>query len=124
MTIGQAFQMVRNDTADPEGLSLSVENGPFVRKLTCFECGHVHSPGRLPTLLASLTGTRCSQCAGEMKAPGSELLSCIEWRSLSKEQLVLPIAVLGLRAGDVYTISGAQDERHFEIPCDGAGYSG
>src|SRR6185295_13420460 len=99
-----------------DALSLSVDMQPFKRRLSCSECGHEQPVGPLPKLRASLSKARCGKCAGELKAPGSELLSRIELKNLSKDLLCHSLRDLGLRPGDTYTIGDSTNERHFQIP--------
>jgi len=107
--------------------TLRVDGHVFVRRLRCPRCGWVR---RLLHLESSLSRRqrRCRRCGGSgsdgpashMLPVGDDVLEQLDSASLSRGILELPLARLGLRLGEVLTLTGAAvgPDVHYEITGD------
>jgi molybdopterin/thiamine biosynthesis adenylyltransferase len=93
---------------------LFVDGVPFVVGLTCVRCGTGRWPLRLRSSLAKRDLT-CS-CGGEMVASGFDQVERLNIASLPDDVHGWPLARLGVRPGDVVSISCSGTVRHYLMP--------
>lgn len=118
---GTTLRQVLDDAAlDLSGAGLGVEGRPFVRAVQCAGCGGtrqvLHLAGRLPK-----RGTWCSRCGQGMQPVGFEMSDRLGLGGLDRKVLKQPLARLGLRDGDVFSIQFGDRERiQWEVGRDSA----
>ncbi len=117
LTLGQAFELGRRGAPPAAGLHLRVEAGSFSRGLTCLVCGTRNALGRLPRFIGGGPGRPCHACGAATATVGTDRVEELSTREIPTSLLDRSLAGLGLRRGDVYTVSDGRDHaRHFEIP--------
>ncbi|MGQ0701893.1 MAG: HesA/MoeB/ThiF family protein [Gemmatimonadales bacterium] len=96
------------------GLAISVEGQRIVRRLSCEQCG---SPKPVLRLLGRLGAgdLRCRRCGGRTGLNGFGLLERVDLCSLTRTELRRPVSAIGLRPGDLITVTSGRSERHFEV---------
>jgi molybdopterin/thiamine biosynthesis adenylyltransferase len=94
--------------------ALRVERKSWVTRLACRDCGGQARAFRLQGRLGQKRG-HCNKCGGEMQPIGFYLRPHIDVREASDQLLARPLRNLGLRCGDVLTLSNEQGDRHVEI---------
>ncbi|MEK6324294.1 MAG: ThiF family adenylyltransferase [Acidobacteriota bacterium] len=117
MSLEQALKLMPA-TVSENASGLRVEGKPFVKRLSCPGCGEGRSLLRLECSLRDKQ-TKCGKCGQRMIATGFDLVERLNAASVSHKALGRSLRSLGLRPGDVFSISDRRDERHYEIP-DGA----
>jgi molybdopterin/thiamine biosynthesis adenylyltransferase len=96
------------------GTHLRVADQPFVTGLVCAACGHVARVA--PTVRGRLTQAAavCEACGGAARPAAGDLL---EW--IGPDDLPAgagaPLAALGLRAGDVVSVTGGARTVHVQL---------
>jgi molybdopterin/thiamine biosynthesis adenylyltransferase len=100
------------DLADP---AFELEGLSFATYLDCRECGKRSTLGlALPSRLSA--AQRACECGGLLQAPGFYSFGTLRRAELSATQRRRTLAALGLKVGDVVSISnGHRDVQHFEI---------
>jgi adenylyltransferase/sulfurtransferase len=116
-TLGDLFALARKRLADTGPLALRVEGGAFVRRLTCRECDHARRTLRWAPTLHRSEG-RCRRCGGECFAAGFDMAERLDSAALSPRDRARSLRAIGLRAGDVVSIRGREEEVHLEIGDD------
>jgi molybdopterin/thiamine biosynthesis adenylyltransferase len=100
-------------------VTMRVAGSHFVSAMTCRACGRKKQLLRLEASLGA-AALEC-RCGGEMVAAGFDRLEQLDLSTLPAQLLQRPLRRLGLRHRDVVTVSGAGEERHFELVADAAG---
>jgi len=113
LRIGDAFALA-GCAARVAGAALRVEGQVFVRQLVCPRCGEARV---LPWRLSGRLGTeqQCVRCQRRMLAPGTDVREWLGETDLPLAALGDAVRSLGLRDGDVFTVRGADGDRHFEL---------
>ena len=95
------------------GDRIELDRVPFIKKLTCKNCGLERS---LLYLAAALSPAlrRCSTCETHMTATGFDILESIDSRQ-PKKILRRSLRSIGLRQGDIFHSGNG---RYFEIAGD------
>ena len=96
------------------GSELRIEGKSFVTRLTCPGCGKTRSLLRLGCSLRR-SQTRCVKCGRCMITPGFDSLERLSADVVPRSALSRSLRSLGLRRGEVFSVSGEQGEIHFEI---------
>jgi molybdopterin/thiamine biosynthesis adenylyltransferase len=110
LTVGDALAL---DGAARSG-TLRVAGARFVTRLACAGCGTTTGCLRV----ASRTGfgtAPCPACGAEVAVRGFDLTDRVEAAGLAGDVLGLPLARVGVRAGDVLSVGSPGDEAHYEI---------
>ena len=99
----------------PVGLAASVEGQQFVNTQFCRQCRRIEAirlclAGRIP-----IQRRRCPACGQPMVVRGFDLRERIDASSFTSENLARPLADYGVVAGDVLSIRGAGEDRHFVL---------
>jgi molybdopterin/thiamine biosynthesis adenylyltransferase len=94
------------------GIRLRVVGQPFVRGLTCPDCGERRDFIRLK---ASLRRYWCWRCHGEMVAAGFDTRDELVVGTLPPEMLGRSLGSIGVRAGDVLAVSSADGDRRIVV---------
>jgi adenylyltransferase/sulfurtransferase len=115
LTVGDLFELGRQSVGGDGALALHVESTLFVRRLTCTACGRVRTLFPRPLSRLRPADRRCAGCGAPMVAGGFDMIECLRPADLPGGMLARPLRSLGLRGGDVFTLTGAAGERHFEI---------
>ena len=100
--------------SDADPTSLYVDGHALVRRLRCQDCGR---KSRLLWLLSHRLDSRhqvCHHCQGKMVAGALDLVSEVS-ESINPAWMDLPLEKLGLRNGDVITLTGSHNEYHIEL---------
>jgi molybdopterin/thiamine biosynthesis adenylyltransferase len=97
--------------------SLRVEGKLFVKRLVCANCGHARHLVRLRESLGRREKT-CPLCGRPLLAGGWDLAEKLTDR-LPRGLLSRSLASLGLREGEIFSVSDGESERHFEITVTG-----
>lgn len=113
MSVAAALEMGTNVG---EGRSLSVLGSAFATSLACPSCGEHSALGVELEAAIDAARRRCSACGGLMLSLG--VVDRLSADTLQRYVLDLPLGGLGLRAGDVFTVSGQTGSRHFQLPCE------
>jgi hypothetical protein len=114
LTVGRAIELGKEMRRAKGSTGLRVEGDPFVRRLTCLNCGQTKEMLRLQSRLR-LTDERCVRCRHRMVASGRDLSERLEEKALPRNLLARSLHSLGFRAGDVFSVGGRTKELHFEI---------
>jgi molybdopterin/thiamine biosynthesis adenylyltransferase len=114
LTLGQAFEMGRGDAGPSEPLSMRVEPRRFVQGVSCTACG-AEWPVLCLGVSPRMNRLSCDNCGALVTAPAFSKRTRVDREALPKTALALTLGDLGLRNGDVYTISSPNGERHFAI---------
>jgi molybdopterin/thiamine biosynthesis adenylyltransferase len=95
-----------------DGTRLRVIGQPFVKRLTCPDCGERRDFVRLKV---SLRRYWCWNCHGEMVATGYDTRDELVVDALPPQMLGRSLHSIGVRAGDVLAVSGASGERKIVV---------
>ncbi|MDT4953912.1 MAG: hypothetical protein QOJ02_2050 [Acidobacteriota bacterium] len=114
LTVGEAIDLGKSIAHAGGSRGLRVEGNPFVRRLTCMNCGHAKELLRLQNRLRT-TDERCVRCGQRMVAAGRDLSERLEMASLTEKALARSLHSLGFQAGDVFSVGNRAGELHFEI---------
>lgn len=85
----------------------------LVTRLTCPECGS----GMYTMMLSSRLQSRerkCTACGGGMVAAGYDMCEAVN-AELAGDCLGLTLGEIGFRAGDIFAVTAAGEERHYEL---------
>jgi molybdopterin/thiamine biosynthesis adenylyltransferase len=97
--------------------SLRMDNHPLIARLSCPACGRqrpvLRLKGRIPAGLR-----RCANCGCELLATGADMIDPIDADALTARELARPLAGLGFRAGDVFTVRRGNRDRHYQLAED------
>ena len=99
---------------DAPSLALGVEGMVFLRKLTCTGCGFTRELLRLSGRLRAAERA-CVRCDLPMRAAGFDMAEWLRAADLAPATLARSLRSVGLRSGDVFTVSGALGQRRFQI---------
>jgi adenylyltransferase/sulfurtransferase len=94
--------------------SLAFGGQPLVKRLDCPECGFTRRIFRLQSRLRR-NERFCGRCGREMLAAGFHMKTRLSRADLGPGDAGRSLASLGLRAGDVLSLSNGADERFFEL---------
>ena len=111
LTLAQALGLVH--AAGTSG-GLRIEGKPFVTRMTCPDCGATRSLLRLACALRNAR-TRCAKCGRRMIATGFDALERLNANVVPKSALSRSLRSLGLRPGEVFSVSGDEGEFHYEL---------
>ncbi|HUQ30904.1 MAG TPA: ThiF family adenylyltransferase [Pyrinomonadaceae bacterium] len=114
LTIGRAIELGKSVRRARGSIGLRVEGDPFVRRLTCPNCGQTKELLRLQSRLR-FSDERCVSCSQRMIASGRDLSERLEEKALPQSTLARSLHSLGFLAGDVFSVGGRTGELHFEI---------
>lgn len=112
--LGAAFEHLGRPLGANGGLTLSVDGKRIVRRLVCEGCGAVKSVLRLRGALRP-TDQKCSGCGGTMAINGFGLLEDLAAASLTRSERNRSLASIGIRSGEVVTVSESGHSLHFEL---------
>jgi hypothetical protein len=114
LTLGDVFAIARRRFGTGDQLGLAVEGKRFARELSCVECGR---PRRLLRLAAALrpSDNRCPHCGGGLAVTGFGLVERLDAAGMPQRRLDRSLHGLGLRPGEVVTLSSRERELHVEI---------
>lgn len=115
-SLGRALALHGGRRHDGES-SLRVEGKLFVKRLVCANCGHTRHLLRLRESLGRREST-CFLCGRRLLAGGWDLAEKLTG-NLPRRLLARPLASLGLRKGEIFSVSDGETERHFEITVTG-----
>jgi molybdopterin/thiamine biosynthesis adenylyltransferase len=100
------------DAAD--GLAFRVAGQRFATALACSQCGTEQAVFQLERALRH--GSRqCAACRGELRSIGFALHEAVTADATPDAALNAPLATLGLRAGDVFSLSTRSVDAHYEL---------
>jgi molybdopterin/thiamine biosynthesis adenylyltransferase len=86
----------------------------FAVGLTCAQCGRPHPTFQLERALRH-TPASCDACRGALRATGFDLRDAVAFDAISPMALDMPVARLGLRPGDVFSLSTPTVQTHYEL---------
>jgi molybdopterin/thiamine biosynthesis adenylyltransferase len=111
LTLSEALGLVRSE--DGRSAVLRVEGKPFATRLSCTGCGATRS---LVSLECSLrkNQTTCT-CGGRMIATGFDILEELSANVVPQRVLRRSLRSLGLRPGEMFTVSADGKESHYEL---------
>ena len=109
--IGEAFALGR----DGGPRNLRIANQLFVRALVCPACGerrdvHLQLLGRLRAALRT-----CARCGQPLRASGADAAEWLSEDDVEGRMREVPLASLGVHAGDVVSVAGASCTAHFQM---------
>ena len=114
LTLAEALALLHQEAGVNSSTALRIEGKTFVTRLTCPGCAATRSLLRLEcSLRRSQTG--CVNCGRLMIAPGFDALERLSADVVPRSALSRSLSSLGLRRGEVFSVSGDQGEIHFEI---------
>lgn len=114
LTLARALELAPVGVSINASHALRVEGKLFVKRLTCPNCGATRSLLRLECSLRAKQ-TRCAECGLQMIASGFDLLERLDAASLNRNTLSRSLRSLGLRPAEVFSVSGANGEHHYEL---------
>lgn len=114
ITLAQAFELEPMGICNNGPHALRIEGKPFVKRLTCPSCGATRSLLRLECSLQN-GQTKCGKCGRRMIASGFDLLERLDAASVHRNTLSRSLRSLGLRPAEVFSVSGAKGEYHYEL---------
>jgi hypothetical protein len=100
-----------------EEASLSVPGNPFVLGLTCPDCFRNQDVFRLSKQLTQKNQT-CAACGAHLTIDGFSLRDRVRLSDLPEGLCQRPLAALGMRPGDVFTLESASNVLHYRIAID------
>jgi molybdopterin/thiamine biosynthesis adenylyltransferase len=116
LPLADAFGLANGAVGPPETLTLSVAGRYFCRP-RCQDCGLAAT-----TLRAQAIGPvpgRCRRCGGSRQhAAGFDSFDVLQLPALSRRVLQRSLRSLGLRPGDVFTVTGRDGSAHYLVPSD------
>jgi hypothetical protein len=103
------------DQAPSQWSRLRVHGQRFTRRAVCSGCGHARA--LLQTRLAfDRRQRRCRRCGGTLVTTGLDTVDWLDLATLSQREARVPLRRLGIRTGDVISLSTPSSvARHFEI---------
>ena len=114
LTLAEALCLSHQGSGVNGSDTLRIEGKSFVTRLTCPGCGKTRSLLRLGCSLRR-SHTRCAECGRAMITPGFDALERLSADVVPRSALSRSLRSLGLRRGEVFSVSGDQGESHFEI---------
>ena len=118
LTVATILRLAGADPSHAE-VTVELEGSGFVRTLVCPQCGAA-APNRLQLVRPnSSLQCPCPQCSQRVDIRGFDVVEQLEAAKLTKKELQRSLRSLGLRAGDIVTVSGPDGQRHFEIGVSG-----
>jgi hypothetical protein len=111
LSVGEALALGPDDGSR----RLRIANQLFVRGLVCPACGerrdvHLQLLGRLRAALRT-----CAQCGQPLRASGADAFEWLSEDDVEGRMREVPLASLGVRAGDVVSVAGASRTAHFQV---------
>jgi molybdopterin/thiamine biosynthesis adenylyltransferase len=113
VTLGEALALGRGRRAAKAKATLRLAGKTFVRNLIC-GCGYRRPVLRVAGRLHQ-RHTSCPNCGKPLLAAGLGALAHLDEETLPKHALSRPLSALGMRAGDVFTITRAGRSAHWEL---------
>jgi molybdopterin/thiamine biosynthesis adenylyltransferase len=115
MTIGQILKLEGSTDGGKGTAAMTVDGKAFVRALVCTQCGTVKRTLRLEGRLWP-SECRCAACGGERAPVGFEMVAQLDCKALGMKLLSRSLRAVGIKTGDVITITSRSDEdQHFVI---------
>jgi molybdopterin/thiamine biosynthesis adenylyltransferase len=116
LTVAEAMTLASASPGLNTSPGLRVEGRPFVKRLSCPNCGNTRSLLRLECSLGE-TGRRCARCGYAMTAAGFDLAEELALTELGRAPLLRrTLQSLGLRPGEVFTVFDEYGtDRHYEL---------
>lgn len=96
-----------------EPAKLTISDKPFTTQLTCPDCRTSRAIYRLDGRIGQ-TDTVC-WCGSAMISSGFSKLSSLEGGNIPEDMGEMSLRMLGIRRGDVLTLSSSAGERHFVV---------
>jgi molybdopterin/thiamine biosynthesis adenylyltransferase len=112
-TVGDLFEHGRKFFGELPA-AIGAERKSWVTRLACRECGQQARALRLQGRIGPRL-RRCGQCGGDLQPIGFHLRARIDLHSAGERLLARPLRHVGLRGGDVLTLSGAHPDQHIEL---------
>ena len=113
LSLEQALKLGSDGVNNGASVSFRAEGKPFVKRLVCSNCGYARSMLRLECSLTEAQ-TTCRRCGRRMVAAGFDLVERLQ-ASAHREVLSRSLGSLGLRPGEIFSVSGANAEYHYEL---------
>jgi molybdopterin/thiamine biosynthesis adenylyltransferase len=111
IAVADLFAHVEGSAPDGDpGATISVAGRFFVRTLTCQRCRRVEAGLRLESRWHPVE--RPCRCSGAMVASGFDLTDRLERRSIQPGDAARSLASLGVRCGDVVTVTAGGHAHH------------
>jgi adenylyltransferase/sulfurtransferase len=111
LRLGALLQLAPRSMAPP---SLAFGGQPLVKRLDCPDCGFSRRLFRLQSRLRR-SERFCDRCGREMLSAGFYMKTRLSRADLGPGDAGRSLASLGLRAGDVISLSNGADERFLEL---------
>jgi adenylyltransferase/sulfurtransferase len=121
VTLGALFERAARDGLGRRDLALEVEGLRLAIQQTCENpaCGRRRPVWRFG-LAWTESRTRCDACGGSLHAEGFDLRERVEASSAPPSLLERTLGQLGLRRGELCTVSAAETNRHYLLGDDRA----
>jgi adenylyltransferase/sulfurtransferase len=111
LTIGEALRLAQGASAAG---ALAFGGQPLVKRLDCPGCGFTRRTFRLQRRLQH-NDRFCDRCGREMLSAGFHMKTRLSSADLGPGDADRSLASIGLRPGDVISLSNGTDERFFEL---------
>ena len=113
LSLGSVLRLGQRPAGQRSAL-LSFGGKSIIKRLDCPGCGFTRAMFRLEGRIRA-PDRRCPQCGRELLAAGFNMKAHLVADTLGPRDAARSLASLGLRAGDVITISDGRRERHYEL---------
>jgi len=114
LSLEEALQLGSSPASNDAVTAFRVEGKPFVKRLVCSACGHARAVLRLQCSLR-VSQTMCRICGNQMVAAGFDLTERLEAASVDRDALKHTVGRLGLRPGEIFSVSHGTLESHYEL---------
>jgi molybdopterin/thiamine biosynthesis adenylyltransferase len=112
-TLTEAFAFGRR-TLGAEDVALGVPGQIFTTRLSCRGCGATFPLGAHLFARLGSVALACAACGEPLEAAGFDALDWLRAADVSADLLATPLRRLGLRVGDVVSVTSQQRTAHFE----------
>lgn len=113
ITLAEALGLACGDECNNACGQLRIEGKSFVTRLSCPSCGAKRSLLRLECSLRNKQ-TKC-RCGRTMIAAGFDALERLSEGVIPENALGRTLRSVGLRSGEVFSVTGVRGEFHFEV---------
>lgn len=113
MVVANVFDLARRNRCAAPPIGFRVADNPFVRRLSCPNCGRQTEVGLL--LYGRGHSATCDTCGRRMRATAFDVHEWLEEGSLGRDDPGRSLASLGCRRGDVLMVGGLSRLSYFEI---------
>lgn len=116
-TLGELLAIGTTLRGAGDRLAFRVAGQRFATALACSRCGAEHAAFQLERALRR-SPRQCPACRGELRPTGFTLREAVTVDAAPGAALDAPLAELGLRAGDVFSLSTPSVDVHYELGGD------